>query len=236
MKMFLRLFAIFLVFAVVFSGCEFSFHDSNDDVSYEDCVASDEDAENCINPDGKGYLGLLEDSKKLGGVMMENEYLKSLNSKLFEMLSDDDWIEFKNDELGLSFMYPAAFGESDFRVDPGVTGSEVYIDFDDVKLTIGAHTKDFMSDGRGYSVFNYNGYELSMFGEDEFVEVFDVAGSEVVLFRGVTGFPDYFLYEGELGAFVRLRRNFPIVAFVVSDSNLVSLEVFKEILKTIEVY
>lgn len=96
-----------------------------------------------IKIDFENRLSSLKD--KLSGIESENDSLKTTNEDLKDKadLLADAKIEYSNPELGISFEYPASFGEVKVTTSNGETGKTFKGEFNNNKLFFGGVTADY---------------------------------------------------------------------------------------------
>lgn len=134
------------------------------------------------------FQNRLEELKsKLQGTESENEELKSKEEKLQQIVSNAK-AEYNNEELGISFSYPAVYGEVLINYEEGGSGKLFYGTFSDFNdLVFGGVSPDYttsrelaLTDTQGYRQRGGKYYYKSL-GEDPVVyevEVFKVLDAE----------------------------------------------------------
>jgi len=159
-------------------------------------------------------------------------------------------IGFKNDALGVSFIYPARFGKATVNIENGDTGKTFYGRAQTNKLRFGGITADF-SAGRGASYLDNMGYQKE--GDKYYVSFLggkELAPDDIILGEMTTANATALLFagrnekwvffgpgKGSYLAIVNLKDNRQFPAFsIISESGSMIENEFKEIIKSIKIY
>jgi hypothetical protein len=197
---------------------------------------------------------------KLSGAESENEALKAKNEELASQASllSEAKIEYKNPELGISFSYPAIFGQVEIKEIEGKSGKMFRGQFrNNDNLVFGGVTQDFTRnseitkavflDTLGYKNEKNNFYFLPMADSPEsdyrMIPMKVIKGNVEALLISKESFPanDAGAKAVEFGEEAGLLINigdkgaYPAVAFLNSDLSALSLEKMEEIGKSFRV-
>lgn len=190
------------------------------------------------------------------GINLNNNQNGNLNNNTNTFLDETaNWQLYINGDLGLSFKYPAAFGEITYKDNlPSETGKEFIITFSkNDKFLMGGMTSDF-SAGRGGSFLDSRGYYEEN-GKYYFyfvdtkpsttyplnpLKILTVNGHSILLvdrqsFVGNDNIDGPYLHpgEGNLGALLNFTNSsFPGMAVWDKDTQAVPQEMFEKILST----
>ena len=203
--------------------------------------------------------------EKLSGTEKEKEELLKNKEELEEKakLLEDAKKNYINEEMGLSFLYPAIFGEAKIEIIEMATGTKFIGKFSkNDKLIFGGVSADYVRaststvmdfiDTRGFAD-KKNKYYYQPGGMDENID-FEIQPAKIVGYRGgealllnkksFDGQDEFSKNSGEafidigenLGGLFNLKnKEYKGIAFVNMDFSLMNMDAFIEMLKTIEV-
>lgn len=152
------------------------------------------------------------------------------NSIKTSMPDERSLITFNNDVLGLSFKYPASFGNLDFQIrDGSESGRIFYGSFEKGTVWFGGVTQNF-SEGRGVGFIDYDG-NLTWYDDKPVKKIITVDGGHIKILKGTgQAMPGNHLMEGRFGALLQLKgEEFKGAAFATDST----LEEFESLLETI---
>ena len=202
---------------------------------------------------------------KLLGTEKEKEKISSEYEKLKEKadLLKNAKLSFSDSELGLSFDYPAVFGEVKIAILEKATGTSFLGEFsDNDKLVFGGVSKDFESDATSSAInfldtlgyyskkdkyyFQTEGDGKSKDFEIQPAKIIGFKDGEALLLdkKSFINQDEFSIAKGEkyidigenAGALINLKgEKYPGLAFIDSDFGMMSLSDFEEMLKSIEV-
>ena len=193
---------------------------------------------------------------KLSGFQLDQEELKKTQEELDKtnQLLSSAKKEFISEELGISFLYPAVFGEAKIVFDNTEEDFRFIGTFEDNdKLIFGGVSSGYVSSSTGvYSFIESLGFDktrnkyrfLTWEKENKFeinpTKIINMGKGEALLIN-----KDSFSLEGDkevpvdiglnIGVVINLdNEQYPGISFVNSDFGILSLEDFENMIKTIE--
>ena len=235
-------------------GCSLSYFDylNSNIICHTDDVDYWLNVKNSNLKEIKGTVSSLLLFKK--GVINEGEQKNDKNDI-------SEWKNFKSEELGIEFKYPAD-EEIKITKTSGQTGKSLYSNVIDNVFSFSARSKDYVKGGIDQMVINNSsGFEYNpesekyyfLFGSEEYGRRFEIEPLEIILTKGgeevlllneesfvelreVTEGPSVQLkpQKDELVALIKLKYDYSSLVLRNQDINKLTQSEFEEILKTIK--
>jgi len=247
-------FVSILITAVIVGGGIYAWQSNSKDKSVDDIMR---DARNTRESFEKSLKNL---EGKIRKVETENEELKTKKEELEEKVSlvTDAIKVFEDSRIGVSFTYPALFGDVHLKIIKGSEGNKFEGSFsNNPKFVFGGSSSDYLSTSTAstslVSFLNFSGIEGK--AEERVFKTTDLDGelkykvnpAQQISFKGGDSFivdaKSFVIESGQkdldislnVGAILNIDNEiFPGLAFLNSDLSVLSLENYRKILSSIE--
>lgn len=244
----LATFIAILVTALIVGGAIYTWQRNQADQSISEVESEKETIKSGLERE----LGNLKN--KILGIETENEELKTAKEELEEKakLLEGAKLEYKDNELGFSFEYPAKLGQAHVVIENGATGKIFSGSFEDYnELRFGGISADYTSSStpsflatRGF-VKKSNNYFIRESGEglNYQIEPIVISGQDadekIIIdknsFIGVAESTDISLRESDLGALINFSNDaFEGVAFLNMNKDVIGVDEFRKIIDSFE--